>query len=154
MKASVKANAGVASLVLVAALIVVGGCSITPSSNIPGFLTSDNITQIIVTNNHTGQKGVASKQADDLNVLLNLLNIGDLKTSGRTVMAQPTAPAYTLVTYSNSTVVWTLLVLDTPTSSQVYIGDAVHPANSGGYTVSQAIKSSDLDQFISQNPYH
>jgi len=137
---------------LAAVLFTLGGCSLTSAPNIPGFLTSDHISQITVVNDHTDQQGIASQKADDLNVLLNYLNIGALTTAGRTAAVAPTTPAYTLTTYVNTSVVWTLLVLDTPTSSRVYISDAVHPGNSGLYTLSQAIKSSDLDQFISQNP--
>lgn len=137
---------------LAAVLCALGGCSLTGAPNIPTFLTSDHISQIVVVNDHTAHRGVASQKADDLNALLNNLNIGGLTTAGRTAAAEPATPAYTLTAYVNTSLVWTLLVLDTPTSSRVYIGDAVHPGNSGIYTLSQPIKSSDLDQFISQNP--
>ncbi len=137
---------------IAAALLTVAGCSISTSSNVPGFLSNDTVTQIVVTNNQTGQKGVASNNADNLNELLDTLHWGDLTTSMRTAAPQPTTSAYRLVAYDNTTVVWSLYVRGAPESSRVYISDATHPANSGDYPLKQPIKSSDLDQFISKYP--
>ena len=147
-----KVKSALVGIGLAVILLTLVTCSLTGAPNIPSFLTSDHISQIIVSNDHTGANGVASQKADDLNVLLNLLNIGGLTTSAREDAAEPTTSAYTLTTYVNTTVVWTLFVLDSPTSSRVYIHDAAHPGNSGIYPLAQPIKSSDLDQFISQNP--
>jgi hypothetical protein len=138
----------VAAVALVLALLL-AGCG---GGNVPPFVTSDNLTRIEVTNDQNGQKGLASKEADNLNVLLNMLHLGDITASTRMDASEPTASAYTIVVHDSTGIVWSVRVLDAPQSSRVYLNDAVHLANNGIYPLKQPILIKDLDQFVQKNP--
>ena len=137
---------------ITAVLFALVGCSGINAPNIPSFLASDNLTRIEVINDTTGQKGLASKELDNLNELLNTLHLGDITADSRADAPEPTASVYTIVASDQAGVVWTVRVLNAPESNRVYISDAIHPANSGIYPLKQSIKSDDLAQFIHKYP--
>ena len=137
-----------AAIVAVLALLL-AGCA---GGNVPSFVTSDNLTKIEITSDQTGQKGLATNEADDLYAFLDLLHLADLTSSSRQDAPEPTTSVYAIVVHDSSRVVWSAKVLDSPQSSRVYLNDAVHPANNGIYTLKQAIVIKDVDQFVEKNP--
>src|SRR5579883_1298476 len=126
---------------IVSALVTLVGCAGSNASNLPSFLTSDNLTRIEVINDQTKHKGQASRDLDNMNELLNMLHLGDLTTDAREKAPEPTSSVYTIVAYDQAGITWTVQVLSVPESSRIYMSDAVHPANSGIYPLKQAIKS-------------
>lgn len=136
---------------MIAVLVMLVGCG-GSSSNLPSFLNSDRLTRIEVVNNQTGQKGQASKDLDNVNELLNMLHLDNLSPDTHKKASEPTSSTYTITGYSQGHVVWTIQVMDTPTSSRVYIHDGIHAANSGLYQLQQPIASEDLTQFIRKYP--
>jgi hypothetical protein len=137
---------------VVAALLTPGGCALLNPPSVPSFLTSDNLTQIEVIDDQTGQKGLASKEADNLYSLLGTLHLGDITPDMRQDAPEPAAAVYTVVVHDATQVVWSVRVPDSPRSSQVYLNDAVHPANNGIYPLKQPILIADLDQFVRSFP--
>jgi hypothetical protein len=129
--------------------LLVAACG---SGNVPSFVSSDNLTKIEITNEQTGQKGIASKEADNLYAFLDLLHLGDITSASRMDAPEPSASAYTIVVHDANQVVWSVQVLDSPQSSRVYLSDTLHPANSGVYPLKQPIIIKDLDQFVQKNP--
>ena len=136
--------------------LTLAGCG---GGNVPSFVTSDNLTRIEITNDQTGQKGVATKEADDLYAFLDLLHLGDLMAASREDAPEPDSSVYTIVVHDSSQVVWSIQVLDSPQSSRIYLKessriylkDEIHPENNGIYPLKQAIVIKDLDQFIQKN---
>src|ERR1700694_5627877 len=114
---------------IVVVLLTLVGCAGPNPPNVPSFLNSDAVTRIEITNDQTGQKGLASSDADNLNELLTMLHIGSIKADSRMSTPEPSASAYTLVARDSSQVLWVLRVLDSPTSNRIYLHDSVHPAN-------------------------
>lgn len=99
------------------------------------LLNNDSLTRIEVINNQTGQKGLASRDLDTMNELLNMLHLDDLTTRTHEKAPKPTSSAYTIVAYHQGQIVWTVRVLGIPTSLRVYIRGAIHKENSGFYQV-------------------
>jgi hypothetical protein len=147
MKPIARVSGLVSSIVAVALLLA--GCG---RGNVPTFVSGDHLTQIEVINNQTGQKGLASQEADNLYALLDLLHLGDITADTRQDAPVPTTPVYTIVVHDATQVVWSVRVLDAPTSSRVYLNDTVHPANNGIYPLKQPIVIADLTQFVRRFP--
>jgi hypothetical protein len=137
---------------VVAGTLALGGCALITPPSVPSFLTSDNLTQIEVINNQTGQKGLASKEADNIYSLLGELHLGDITANTRTDAPEPPASVYIIIVHDATRVVWSVQVLDAPQSSRVYLNDAVHAANNGIYSLKQPILIADLDQFVRSFP--
>jgi len=148
---SVRRAALFAALALFAAPVLLAGCTVGNGSNIPAFL-SGSIIRIEVTDNQAGKKGVASKDQDNLNELLNILHLGDLTTDQRSNAPAPASAAYTVVAYTNAGEAWSLQVPDVPQSDRVYLHDDAHTANDGTYPLKQPIVAAELDQFIRKYP--
>jgi hypothetical protein len=129
--------------------LMLAGCG---AGNVPSFVTSDNLTRTEITNDQTGLKGIASKEADNLYAFLDLLHLGDITVASRMDTSEPATSVYTIVVHDSSQVVWSVRVLDSPQSSRVYLNDALHPANNGIYPLKQPIIIKDLDQFVEKNP--
>ena len=129
--------------------LLLAGCG---GGNVPSFVTSDNLTRIEITNDQTGQKGLATKEADNLYAFLDMLHLGDITAESRMDAPEPTTSVYTIVVHDSSQVVWSIRVLDSPQSSRIYLKDEIHPANNGVYPLKQAIVIKDLDQFVQKNP--
>jgi hypothetical protein len=134
---------------IVAVALSLAGCG---GDNVPTFVRGDNLTQIEVINNQSGQKGLATKEADNLYALLDLLHLGDLTADTRQDATEPTTSVYTIVVHDATQVVWSVQVLDAPQSSRVYLNDVVHPANNGIYPLKQPIIIEDLNQFVRSSP--
>jgi len=130
-------------------LLMLAGCG---ASNVPSFVAGESLQRIEVTNDQTGHKGVASKDNDNLNELLNLLHLGDITADSRSDAPVPTTSVYTVVAYDQSQSLWTVFVPDNPQSNRIYFSDAVHPDNSGIYSLKQPIQTADLDQFVQKYP--
>jgi hypothetical protein len=137
----------VAGIVALAVLLV--GCG---GGYVPSFLPGDNLSQIEVINNQTGQKGLATKAADNVYTLLYTLHLGDITADSRQDAPEPTNAVYTIIVHDATQVVWRVQVPDAPQSSRVYLNDAVHPANNGIYPLKQPIVIADLDQFVRSFP--
>jgi hypothetical protein len=134
---------------IVAVVLLLAGCG---GGNVPPFVTGDHLTQIEVINNQTGQKGLASKEADNLYALLDLLHLGNITADRRQDAPVPTTAMYTIVVHDATQVVWSVRVLDAPQSSRVYLNDTMHPANNGIYPLRQPIIIADLHQFVQHFP--
>lgn len=134
---------------IAAVALMLAGCG---GGNVPSFVTSDNLTRIEITNDQTGQKGLASKEADNVYAFLDMLHLGGITAESRMDVQQPTTSVYTIVVHDSSQVVWSVQVLDSPQSSRIYLSDAIRPANNGIYPLKQPIFIKNLDQFVQKNP--
>jgi hypothetical protein len=134
---------------IAAVALMLAGCG---GGNVPAFVTSDNLTRIEKTNDQTGQKGMATKEADNLYAFLDLLHLGDITAASRVDAPDPATSVYTIVVHDALQVVWSVRVPDSPQSSRVYLNDAVHPTNNGLYPLKQPILIKDLDQFVQKSP--
>lgn len=128
--------------------LLLAGCG---GGNVPSFVASDNLTKIEITNDQTGQKGLASKEADNLYAFLDLLHLGDITAESRMDAQEPTTSVYTITVHDATQVVWSVRVLDSPQSSRIYLNDALHPEHNGIYALKQPIVIKDLDQFVQKN---
>jgi hypothetical protein len=134
---------------IVAVALLLAGCG---GGNVPPFVAGDHLTQIEVINNETGQKGLASQEADNLYALLDLLHLGDITADTRQDAPEPTLSVYTIVVHDATQIVWSVRILDAPQSSRVYLNDTMHPANNGIYPLKQPIIIEDLTQFVQHFP--